>query len=96
MICGNLSQRCYNDCDRFVSIIAQIKFPNLSAKIVMLNLWQWLKKPQKISNHLQLGQLGERLALDFLLWQDYRLVATNFTIPLIELPIAVAWIAAIP
>jgi putative endonuclease len=48
----------------------------------MLNLWQWLKQPQKTSNHLALGQLGERLALNFLLQQGYRTVATNFVVPL--------------
>ena len=48
----------------------------------MPNLWQRLKPPQKISSHLELGQLGERLALDFLLRHGYRPVATNFTVPL--------------
>jgi putative endonuclease len=81
-VCGNLSQRRYNDCDWFASIIAPTEFLNLSAKIVMLNLWRRLKKPQKTSSHLELGQLGERLALDFLLRQGYRPVVTNFTAPL--------------
>ena len=48
----------------------------------MFNLWRSLKKPQKTSGHLELGRLGERMALDYLLRQGYRLVATNFVIPL--------------
>ncbi len=48
----------------------------------MFNLWQWLKKPPTITSHLELGQLGEKLALDFLSQQGYRPVTTNFTVPL--------------
>lgn len=54
----------------------------LSARSTMLNLWQRLKPPPKQSSHLELGQRGERLALDFLRRHGYRPVATNFTVPL--------------
>ena len=41
----------------------------------MFNLWQWLKKPPTIASHLELGQLGEKLALDFLSQQGYHPIA---------------------
>ena len=39
-----------------------------------------MQKP--LANHLALGELGERLAAEFLIQSGYRLVATNFTTPI--------------
>ncbi len=33
-------------------------------------------------NHLILGRIGERLAADYLIHQKYRIVATNFSLPI--------------
>ena len=45
----------------------------------MFKPWQKLNRP---ASHLELGQLGEKLAAEFLLQAGYRLVATNFTAPI--------------
>ncbi len=46
----------------------------------MKNLWVKLKKPT--AKHLEVGQLGETLAAEYLAQSGYRLVATNFTTPI--------------
>lgn len=46
----------------------------------MKNLLIKLKKPT--AKHLELGQLGEKLAAEYLKQSGYRLVATNFTTPI--------------
>lgn len=43
---------------------------------------QFLKQKQRPKSHLELGQLGERLAAEFLVEAGYQLVATNFTAPI--------------
>lgn len=46
----------------------------------MKNLWRKLKKPA--AKHLAIGQLGEKLAAEYLALTGYRLVASNFTTPI--------------
>lgn len=46
----------------------------------MKNLLHKLKKP--LAKHLELGQLGEKLAAEYLVQSGYRLVASNFMIPI--------------
>lgn len=48
-----------------------------------LNLRNRNKQPiQSTASHLALGELGERLAVEYLEKHGYRIVATNFTLPI--------------
>ncbi len=46
----------------------------------MKNLWRKLNKPT--AKHLEVGQVGEKLAADYLALSGYRVVARNFTTPI--------------
>ncbi len=51
-------------------------------EIAMKFNWEKSVKTNSFSNHLALGQLGERLAVDYLCQHKYKIVATNFSLPI--------------